>query len=355
MNSLLLVLALAGSLTTFVNCFLAAQPRGVWLGQISNRDSQQLLAAVTTYAPEFKELFANELAAELAIEVQSYVKIPFVPSPVIEYVLTEALKRLSTDLSPDLIRMVNELLATSATPSSFDNLPKEDIDALAVQVAHHLNPFIDVPVLDEEQEVYVLQEIFKVVFSFLTTSDATRRRQMLEAGVKGGRELLGTDESRRELVRTINKAVDIPLLDEGQEEALLFAAVQSCADTIQSLLPPELIQTLKGERPESVADMKAFLIDKVNAKVGLIALNEAQERVLIEAMVDILIDQYLDGTEMEFLVLSPAEQSKKLQKKITLLEREIQISKERHEREQQNLKAQLDRFRSRLKELATEA
>ena len=78
---------------------------------------------------------------------------------------------------------------------------------------------------------------------------------------------MGDDSSRQKLATTINAAIDIPLLDENQEEEILLVAIQNSAETVQQLLPAELIQTLSGERPESLIAMKEYLIDQVNAKV----------------------------------------------------------------------------------------
>ena len=80
----------------------------------------------------------------------------------------------------------------------------------------------------------------------------------------------------------------------------------------------------------------------------MIGLNEENERKLIETVVGVLVDQAVDGTELEYLILSPDEQKELLREKCALLEHEIQVSKERHEREQRNLAARLERLQARL-------
>jgi predicted nucleic acid-binding Zn-ribbon protein len=73
--------------------------------------------------------------------------------------------------------------------------------------------------------------------------------------------------------------------------------------------------------------------------------------VLIESLVDILIDHFVDGTEAEFSLLTIEEQVEKLHERRDILNREIELSKKRHEREQHNLVAQLERLNMRLQTL----
>ena len=337
------------SLSTCTDGFLLAsrgaritQLRPVSFGPSRNAPIQQ------TTPEQIEDIFTKDLAAEIAAEVQNTVVIPFIPKPAIEYVLTEAIQRLSFDLSPGLVKKVKEVLDAAATSTDFDDFSKEELDELAKEVSKELNLCIDAPILNEQQELLVLTEVFKIVFNYICSSDAARRRQFIETEMKVSRELFGTKESQQKLAEAVNKAVDIPLLDEKQEERILIAAVQNCAETLHSLLPPELIEILKGEQPDSISAMKDWMVDKVNQKVDLFGFDEKQEKALIEALVDVLIDQYVDGTEMEFLLFSDEEQRESLQEKCSLLEREIEISRDRFEREQRNLNARLERLRSRL-------
>ena len=322
-------------------------------GHATRHVQSVLLFAQEEYSettPEVSDIFTKELAEDLAKEVTKTVSLPFVPDPVVTFMLTEAIGQLSSDLSPQMLDKVREFLASSSTTSKYDDFSEEDRVALALQVAEEVNPQIDVPILDEEQELQVLQEIFKVVFACLSVNKSALRKQMIDKAPSVSRDLLGDESSRRDLAKAINEAVDIPLLDETQEEEVLILAVASCGDTLQTLLPPEFVETLKGERPEALLEIKQFLVQKVNEKVDLVGLNEEQEQVLIEKTVDILVDKYVDGTEVEFMLMGKEEQLTKLEEKKLLLEREIELSKQRFEREQENLAARMERINLKMKE-----
>jgi hypothetical protein len=67
--------------------------------------------------------------------------------------------------------------------------------------------------------------------------------------------------------------------------------------------------------------------------------------------VDILVDQFVDGTEAEFLLLTKEEQVEKLQERQDILNREIELSNKRYERDQQNHAARLERVNMGLQPL----
>jgi len=295
-----------------------------------------------------QHVFTEELSAAIAEEVQKRVEIPFVPQPIVLFVMTQAIQNLSSDLSEDTLQKIQEMLEAESTESTYDDTPKEERDALADQVARELNAKIDVPMFDEVQELEVLKQIMRVVLQVMTTTDVEVRNAMMQTQLEVGRDILGGDESRAKLVQAINAAVDVPILGESEEEAILTTAVGMCAELLQTLLPPDLIETLKGESPEGLLRMKEYLITTVNAKVDLVGLSEEQEQVLVEKMVEILIDTYVDDTEAEFLLLTKEEQQSTLEEKATSLNREMESSTRRYQREQQNLAAQLERIQLRL-------
>ena len=300
------------------------------------------------YATSPALVFSEELSATIAEEVQKRVELPFVPEPIVLFVMSQAIQNLSSDLSPGTLEKIQEALQAESTESTYDDMPDEERNALADQVAAELNAKIDVPMFDEEQELQVLQQVMRVVLQVMTTSDVEARGAMLQTQLQLSRDILGSDESRAKLVKAINAAVDVPILGESEEEAILTTAVNMCAETLQTLLPPDLIETLKGESPDGLLRMKEYLIVRVNERVDIAGLSEEQEQVLVEKMVDILIDTYVDDTEAEFLLLTKEEQQATLEEREAVLTREIELSTKRYEREQQNLAAQLARIQLRL-------
>ena len=115
-----------------------------------------------------------------------------------------------------------------------------------------------------------------------------------------------------------NEAADIPLLNKGQKESVLYKTVEDvCASALQEqVLPTSLIAPRKGESLDIISQMKEYMIETVYQKVDLVGFSEKQEEATIRTtMVEIILDTYVDGTQAGFLVLFKEEQLAKLEEK----------------------------------------
>lgn len=311
-----------------------------------------VLLHATTSDKQVERVFSKEFTDSIAKDVTRRVNLPFVPAPIISYILKQAVGKLSTDLSRDTLVRLQEVLQTEATANKMDDLSKDELNALADQIASELNPAIDVPLLDEDQEEQTLQQIMRIVFSVICFEDPDLSQQILKTNIAASRDLLSNDPEKRQLlVAAINKAVDIPILDEDQELSLIANAVDSSADMLQSMLPPDMLETLKGETPESIGKMKEYVITTANEKLNIVGLSEEQERSLIETMVSILIDTYVDDADSQFLLMSAEEQLAKLIGMKETLERKQMFSQRAYEREQERMAIKMERLDSRIKVL----
>jgi hypothetical protein len=328
--------------------------------------------SVTSTIPS-TSFFSDSVFGDLASQVQSRVKVPPIPSPIIRFVVTQALRSMSRDLSVQLIVRIEEMLDFEKTATKDDDLSEDEVHQIARDIADELiaKNLIDVPMLDEKQEFEVLFQIFKVVFSILTTTESERRASMV-GSIQNflAHDLLGTKEGQKVLIQKINQAIDIPLLNENQEERVITMAIEACAGTLQTVFPPEIIHTLKGESSQSLVELKQFLIQKVNKNVDLIGLSEEQEESLIRTMVDLLIESYIDPTAAELLLLNksvpetllhdedPVSQLQRrrddLTKEAASIRRKIDLSRTRYERERGNLEKELNDVQQKIQELENE-
>lgn len=322
---------------------------------------------------EFPSFISDSVFGDIAAQVQSRVKIPPIPSPIIKFIFTQALRSMSQDLSPKLVCQVEELLDSEKTSTRDDDFTNEQVQNLSNAIALELveKKAIDVPMLDQKQEFEVLVQILNVVFSILTTSESERRASMIKSVQQFlANDLLGTPEGRKVLIQRMNAALDVPLLNEQQEERIITVAVEACAKTLQTLFPPDLLRTLTGEADHNnLVEMKQYVIMKVNEIVDFVGLNEQQEEVLIRSMVDVLIESYVDPTAAELLLLnhkavtntsaitmmdSMQQQLTNYQTEAAAIQRKIELSAIRYEREQTNLKSKLASIQHQIQELLQE-
>lgn len=354
-------------------------------GGIVNRrtglESSLITSTTEEVIAELPSFISDSVFGDIAAQVQSRVKIPPIPSPIIKFIFTQALRSMSQDLSPKLVCQVEELLDSEKTSTNDDDFTKEQVQQLSNAIALELveKKVIDVPMLDQKQEYEVLVQILNVVFDILTTSEAERRASMIKSVQEFlANDLLGTPEGRKLLIQRMNAALDIPLLNEQQEETIITIAVEACAKTLQTLFPPDLLRTLTGETDHNnLLEMKRYVIMKVNEVVDFVGLNEQQEEALIRSMVDVLIESYVDPTAAELLLLnqkadltsttasaSAAETASidpiqqrltKYQADAAAIQRKIELSTIRYEREQTNLKSKLLSIQNQMQELLKES
>jgi hypothetical protein len=300
------------------------------------------------------EIFDDYFAQRIAEDVYQNINLPFpIPSPIVTYVLEQAVQNLSSDLSVETKIQLQEIFEAETTPSGDDDFGTEAIQGVANRMAAEINPTIDVPVLDEEQELVLLQQIMQVILQSLCNSEEDRRKEWTNSRLEDSRVLLGGPEARSKLAASIDQAIELPLpLGDAQRLALISQAVDAASDILTKFLPPDLLDTLKGESPDGLLKMKEYVIDNVNAKVDLVGFNEEQERLMIETMVNLLIDEYVDETDAEFLLMTPQEQLERLQERKRVLERERTFSQRRFEREVESIDVKLARIDKQLKELS---
>jgi hypothetical protein len=313
-----------------------------------HKRSQVLLVAGTTRSSiSVQEFLTDDLSEEIAKEVSSSV---VVPSPVIKYVVEQALRHLSSDLSVSTMESLQQLLRAAKTTSRYDDVNDvKEIHALADTIAMELNPNIDIPVLNEDQELLVLQQIMRMVLSAVASNKKDQHQRAL---IQTSVDLMGSPQDQDKLVKTIHAKCNLPFVDDTQQEKVIRMAVEASAGVVSSILPPDLVQVLRRESPNGIVKMKEYVVTAINSKVDIVGLSKEQQRMLVEKLVDILIDEYLaDGTDTEYVLLGNTdidEQEEYWLVTKARLQREQTLSRLRFEREQKNLALQLETVQQRI-------
>jgi hypothetical protein len=217
-------------------------------------------------------LFTEETCALIAREVQKHVTLSVpIPSLIIDCILNQIIDKLTKDLSNDLLLQLRAILEAESTITEYDDVDLSNIHTLAHDIAVELNGKMDAPLLNDAQELEVLEGMMNVILTILTTSEAEEKELRIQSSLNTTRSLLGNDESRRKLANMINDAVDVPVLNEQDERIMLLSAVNSCADALQRLLPPELVASLQGNMTTAagLAELKLHLVKRLCTLVDL--------------------------------------------------------------------------------------
>jgi len=307
-----------------------------------------------------KSILLDQSIEDISDRISFRIVLPFyVPQPIISAATTLAVQQLTTDvLSSELLERIGEVAAASASSSASateliygdgddDGIADdEELENLSGQIATELNAQIDLPVLDEDQELVIFKAIGRSLMAVLTAPDEIEAdpKQMVDMVVETTQELLEGKEGRRKLA----EALDFPILNEEGEQDLLERALDACSDRLAEVLPRELVEALKGENCDGLENTKEFVVASLNRKVDIIGLTEDQEQELIKMLVDFVVDIAIGDTEVELLLMNPEERITAWEERKVVLTRQLEISKKRHEAEKANLMAQIRRVERRI-------
>ena len=95
----------------------------------------------------------------------------------------------------------------------------------------------------------------------------------------------------------LNREINLPLLGEKAEQAILVMAINKVMETLEETLPPEfsefLTTTAEGFEPGSetaLEDVKDNMVRFVNEKINLPIVGERAEKRLFDTIIGMLFD-----------------------------------------------------------------
>lgn len=143
---------------------------------------------------------------------------------------------------------------------------------------------IDVPFLSEEQEQFLADKILTIIFT--SKSLGTVRRKWF---ARTARKALNAD-SRTELATWVNKNVDIPLVSEAAEQKGAEKLVNLVCNAMEAMIPGPLQDLLQNTDPKELREVRTNLIRRVNKAVNVPFVDEKQEQEVLTKIVDFWLD-----------------------------------------------------------------
>lgn len=99
------------------------------------------------------------------------------------------------------------------------------------------------------------------------------------------------------IVTKLNREINLPILGEKAEQAILTMAINKVLGVLEDNLPPEFIEFLtttgEGFEPGSenaLEGVKDNMVKFINARVNLPIIGERAEKRLFDMIVDMLFD-----------------------------------------------------------------
>jgi hypothetical protein len=118
--------------------------------------------------------------------------------------------------------------------------------------------------------------------------------------------MLMSSEEQKKIAKIVNALIDIPLVSEDLEDVIFLHAVGIIDKALEDVLPAAFGELLrnpeKGIDKDHARQFGDRLVVAVNNKVNLPYLNEEQEQRLLQTVIDPLVKAMISGKKLDDLL-----------------------------------------------------
>jgi hypothetical protein len=163
---------------------------------------------------------------------------------------------------------------------------EQDFDAVNEEMISAINDRINVPIISDDVQSFIVENICTVMFS--SASSKKVRRQMF---VRGIRDSLNANSSV-EFATKLNTMIDVPYVSEDTEQIMAESIVDSASSVFETLIPESIRDLLQNTSPEELREVRSNLIVRLNGMINIPFKSEEAEAVYFEKVVDFLLKRY---------------------------------------------------------------
>lgn len=278
---------------------------GISLWSGGHSFSASLLPRAENSVPEPEEHSVNLAAPQIELiarRLKGTIDIPFLNNALEQNIIQAALTSFC-EVAP--VALPEDLFRDLVNGKKNFNLVKEDV----IQI---INDEICIPIIPRKVQDQIVGTICTVMF----TPEAAQKKMV-------GRAVRDTlsEFSEEEFATMLNEMIDVPLMNEDQEQKIALKLAGSITDAFETLVPESMRDILTNTSPEELQEARQNLIDRLNEKVDIPFKSEAEERKYFVIIVDFLLKRYgLDkGTKL------PQEEFKDVSRELDLLTVELEL------------------------------
>ena len=239
--------------------------------------------------------------------------VPLLPrivsDTVVSAVVTAVVQRLeSADLDASAQRAIHEAAIAQSQGVT---------DATAARISREVSAQLSLPLLTDVQKHSLVEQVLALILGDTTLLQlSSRAAASVHQSV--GRTLL--DPAKRiELATRLNEAVDLPMLNEAQEQKLFETLVAALGRAIDSLFPSQLASALRGLDGAEIALLKETTTERLLERMPmpfLDALHLPPEKVseIVGVGVAGIFSLVLETEAAAVTLLAPSERLAKLRR-----------------------------------------
>jgi hypothetical protein len=174
-----------------------------------------------------------------------------------------------------------------------------------------LNGQLDLPFIDEGTENEILQAAVELLLG-----DSDLYMMTVHAIGTTGRGALSDilDPARRsELATRLNESIDLPLLNEAQEQMVMETAIGSTGEVLDSVIPKRWVAYIQGCDKEELDELKVYVTDRIVQRVPVIPLvGGGTTAAIVTTIVGAAFDGMVLGSGIDEIVMNKEQRLAKL-------------------------------------------
>jgi len=232
------------------------------------------------------------------------VSLPMVPTSMQEAILAKCVQHVSDELPKYLTSRQLQNLRAGVDKAGSD-ISTQEREKLVKAMADTLQ----VALLPSNMREKVACVIIDAVLGDVTVA-GTAGAFVAVAGTSIGSagSLLDAD-GRKRIATRLNEQVDLPLLNEEQEQVLFEKFVDAVVQPLEKLIPEDMRSHLKAASAAELEALKQHLTETLLEKLpGLPFLDKEKERQMLRVVVDFIVETFIDHSGLDGVLLTPEVQ-----------------------------------------------
>lgn len=258
------------------------------------------------------------------------ITVPMVPQSIQEAVMMQAVQAVADAMNSKLSKGQLQKLCKAIDGVSDGISPDERqhmIDVLVVSLD-------SLPLIPKSAQRNIVGAIVDVIIG--DASPIAMASQGIASGVVTATSLFDP-AARTKLAHHLNEKVDIPGLNEEQEEAIFLKGVEMLGSVLEKIIPPEYRKSLHGCSKKEIDGLKLNLVSHLEDQVNIPLLPKEYKNKMFTGFIDYTFEFMFDATGLDNVVFSAEVKLERLDKAIADIQIELECAKRSAQRREHSI------------------
>ncbi len=259
-----------------------------------------------------------------------------IEKPILQLIVKSFVKQCSLVLPEDVF---NKLISGDGSGGGMYQFEGEVIRQISDQIY--------IPIISKERQNQVIEVMCKIFFT--DNGFVEVRHKIVDRSVRA----MNDASYRSKIATQLNSIVNIPLLNESQEQVMAEKFINGCFQTLELFIPSPIRDILKSSSQSDVelGEIRNNLVDRLNEKVNLPWASEDDEKKAFHFIIDMFLSYYgLDDTAK-----SPEEIIRDIEHQLKMSAIELEAHQEHSHDKEKRLIAKIAALKEKRKNVLRES